>query len=288
MGGGVSFGPADWGPPAQPPGLCFLLHPQLCSQLHWLSSKLPLWQLSAAGSPGVLSHQLNSPSRARGPSPQQLQRKSWTGLLSAACNLASLPCLLSPGARANSALLLRPGARGVGSGPWADPSSFLRAPSVAAGLEWNAEVRLGPGPAALDAGAVAGVWPSHGGRVCVEKLLMSPDSLQLTVTVTYCPAVGRVHSSPFTWVCGAPHLCWRPSPAPHSPALCTAVSERSRTPVVAAWAVPGEGCRGESDSVPQSEAAVSISGQWSQSAGGRLSCSSVVWEFSGWGWDGVL
>nr|XP_020739405.1 ran-binding protein 3 isoform X5 [Odocoileus virginianus texanus] len=98
----------------------------------------------------------------------------------------------------------------------------------------------------------------------MEKLLR-PESLQLTFTVTYGPAVGRVHSSPFTWVCGAPHLYWRPFPTPHSPALCTAVSELSRTPVVAAWAVPGEGCR-ESDLVPQSEAAVSINGQWSQSA----------------------
>lgn len=128
--------------------------------------------------------------------------------------------------------------------------------------------------------------------VCVEKLLLSPESLQLTFAVTYCPAV-----STFVLL-GSPgfvelHICaGRPFQPPTLLPCGTADSELSLTPVVAAWAAPGEDCRGESDSGARVSGAVeetvTLSGPWSQSADGRLSCSSVAWEFWGWGGHRVL
>lgn len=92
---------------------------------------------------------------------------------------------------------------------------------------------------------MAGVWPSP--CRCVEKLLLSPESLQLTFAVTYCPAVSTfvlLRSPGFVEL----HICAGRSF--HAPTLLPCGTADSELSPPQWWrrAAPGEDCRGESDS----------------------------------------
>ena len=158
-------------------------------------------------------------------------------------------CPLGPG---KQHLLLQPGARGVGSGPWADPSSFLRAPSLAAGLEWNAEVRLRPGPQPSMLGLLGqGQWQVSGhpcGKRVSGKAAAVPRVPAAHLRCRLLPSSRArsffIHLGLWSYT----SVLGDPSTPPTLLPCGTAVSELSLTPVVAAWAVPGEDCRGESDS----------------------------------------